>query len=203
MRSKTTIELFRYWNTLRGERDLPRRDEIEPQEICALLPNLFILEQHPSGDIRFRLAGTHVCALFGRELRGQLFGVLWPGSEAGEAVQIADQVMTQRALAALSACGLTAGGDRVETELLLTPLGSPQGDSDRILGSLAPLSRPSWLHMTPLECLVAQGLQILGGGRGSRSDIADAPLADDATTHHEEICRKVQHLRIFEGGRER
>ncbi|MCA1406784.1 PAS domain-containing protein [Ensifer sp. IC3342] len=203
MRSKTTIELFRYWNTLRGERDLPRRDEIEPQAICALLPSLFILERQPSGDIRFRLAGTHVCALFGRELRGQPFGTLWPASEAGEAVRIADQVMTQPSLAALSACGLTAGGERLETELLLTPLGSPQGDSDRILGSLAPLSRPSWLHMTPLERLVSQGLQILGSGRGGRSDMAEASPAIDAKRHREEIGRKIQHLRIFEGGRER
>ncbi|WEX87321.1 PAS domain-containing protein [Sinorhizobium garamanticum] len=203
MRSKTTTELFQYWNALRGERDLPRRDEIEPQEICALLPSLFILEQQPSGDIRFRLAGTHVCALFGRELRGQPFGALWSAGEAGEAIRIADQVMTQRSLAALSACGLTAGGDRLETELLLTPLGSPQGDSDRILGSLAPLSRPSWLHMTPVECLVAQGLQILGSGRGGRSDMAEASHAVDAKTHREEIGRKIQHLRIFEGGRER
>ncbi|WP_331374115.1 PAS domain-containing protein [Sinorhizobium chiapasense] len=203
MRNKTTIELFRYWNTLRGERDLPRRDEIEPQDICALLPSLFILERQPSGDIRFRLAGTHVCALFGRELRGQPFAALWPAGEANEAVRIADQVMTQRSLAALSACGLTAGGERLETELLLTPLGSPQGGSDRILGSLAPLSRPSWLHMTPIECLVAQGLQILDSGRGGRSDVAEAAHAAGATTRREEIGRKVQHLRIFEGGRER
>ncbi|MCA1441051.1 PAS domain-containing protein [Ensifer sp. IC4062] len=203
MRSKTTIELFRYWDTLRGERDLPRRDEIEPQEICALLPSLFILERQPGGDIRFRLAGTHVCALFGRELRGQPFGALWSASEAGEAARIADRVMTERSLAALSACGLTAGGERLETELLLTPLASPQGDSDRILGSLAPLSRPSWLHMTPIECLVARALQIIASGRGGHSDMAGASYAVGAKPHREEIGRKVQHLRIFEGGRER
>ncbi|MCZ4089524.1 PAS domain-containing protein [Sinorhizobium psoraleae] len=202
MRSKTTIELLRYWNRLRGERDLPRRDEIEPQEICSLLPNLFILERQASGDIRFRLAGTHVCALFGRELRGQPFAALWSAGDASETVRIADQVMMQCSPVVLSACGVTAGGERLDTELLLTPLGSPQGHSDRILGSLAPLSRPSWLHMISLQCIVAHGLRILDSGHHGLEDLAERPHAADTTSRHGEVSRRVQHLRIFEGGRE-
>ena len=70
MRSKTTIEIYAYWDELRGHRDVPTRSQIEPAHIRNILADLFILEKTPHGDIRFRLAGTRVCALFARELRG-------------------------------------------------------------------------------------------------------------------------------------
>lgn len=48
MRSRTTMELFQYWNEVRGGRDLPRRDEIQPADIRSLLPNVFILQDRKS-----------------------------------------------------------------------------------------------------------------------------------------------------------
>ncbi|MQW87294.1 PAS domain-containing protein [Sinorhizobium saheli] len=165
MRSRTTTELFQYWNATRGDRDLPRRDEIQPADIRTLLPELFILQRQADGTIRFRLAGTHVCALFGQELRDQLFSALWVAGEAGLAARIADHVMARRTPMLLSALGTTGDGDRLDIELLLAPLASPDGKGDRVLGALSPLSRPPWLHMTPLAHLVAQDLRQLEVGK--------------------------------------
>ena len=66
MKLNGSIELFQYWNRLRGTRPAPRRTEIEPSDIKTLLADTFILEQDSRGLPVFRLAGTRLCALFGR-----------------------------------------------------------------------------------------------------------------------------------------
>nr|WP_244559954.1 PAS domain-containing protein [Ensifer aridi] len=200
MRSRTTSELFQYWNAIRGNRDLPRRDEIQPADIRFLLPDLFILQRQADGAIRFRLAGTNVCALFGQELRERSFSALWVAEEAGEADRIADDVMTQRAPALLSALGTTESGERLELELLLTPLASPDGKGDRLLGALAPLGRPIWLHMIPLTHLVACGIRKLDRDEHA-ADGSSALSGVTAVTDREGAARKPPRLRILTGGR--
>lgn len=206
MRSNTTTELFRYWNTIRGKRELPRRDELEPGDIRLLLPNLFILERERNG-ISFRLAGTHVCALFGLELRGRQFGMLWLNAQAAKTQRIAGQVMTHRVPVMLSAKGRTADAREIEVETLLLPLASTEGASDRILGALSPLSRPYWLHATSVEGLDVTGMKVLDPDR--TAVFREEPAAESISPRAESLAgegllgefRRVRHLRILEGGR--
>ncbi len=134
-------------------------------DIRTLLPNLFILERDRNAGISFRLAGTHVCALFGLELRGRQFGLLWLNAQAAKAQRMAGQVMTHRVPVMLSARGRTADAREIEVEALLLPLASTEGASDRILGALSPLSRPYWLHATSVEGLDVTGMKILDPDR--------------------------------------
>ncbi|OCP01128.1 MULTISPECIES: PAS domain-containing protein [unclassified Ensifer] len=207
MRSNTTTELFRYWNTIRGKRELPRRDELEPSDIRTLLPNLFILERDRNAGISFRLAGTHVCALFGQELRGRQFGMLWFGTQAARTQRITNLVMTHRVPVMLSAKGRTADQREVDVETLLLPLASNEGSSDRVLGAISPLARPYWLHATSVECLDATGMKILDPDRTAvfRDEQAQTPAGTGARTRADSgplaEFRQVGHLRILEGGR--
>ncbi|MFK0272403.1 PAS domain-containing protein [Ensifer sp. NPDC090286] len=207
MRSNTTTELFRYWNTIRGKRELPRRDELEPSDIRMLLPNLFILERDRNAGISFRLAGTQVCALFGQELRGRQFGMLWLGSQAAKTHRITGQVMTHRVPLVLSAKGRTADAREVDIETLLLPLASSEGESDRVLGALSPLSRPYWLHATAIECLDATGMKVLDPDRTAvfREEEAQQPSGTVAKSQvagaFSSEFRQFGHLRILEGGR--
>ncbi|MEY9164010.1 hypothetical protein ABIE78_002129 [Sinorhizobium fredii] len=196
------MKLFQYWNAARGDRDLPRRDEIDPSHIRSLLPDLFILQRRASGGINFRLAGTRVCALFGRELRDRQIADLWLNSDADGVARTADQVMTQLTPLLLYASGATEAGEELEVELLLAPLASSDGTNDRLLGALSPLSRPGWLHMTPLTHLVATGLSLPDTSRnfpldrpqssGTKVSVAGWRGGDN---------RKLLHLRILEGGK--
>src|SRR5690606_38903850 len=77
MRHEGTTDLFRYWNRLRDGRPAPKRTEIEPADIKTLLADTFILEKDVRGEAVFRLAGTRLCAIFGRELKGFAFTSLW------------------------------------------------------------------------------------------------------------------------------
>ncbi|WP_084811319.1 PAS domain-containing protein [Ensifer sp. BR816] len=204
MHSRTTMELFQYWNTVRGDRDLPRRDEIDPAHIRSLLPDLFILQRQANGDIGFRLAGTRVCALFGRELRDRKFADLWLDAEADGIARTADQVMTQCTPMLLYARGATEAGEELDVELLLSPLASADGTNDRLLGALSALSRPAWLHMTPLTHLVASGLSLPdvspdlpldrphGSSAGTKVNVAGRRGRDNLN---------VLHLRILQGGK--
>jgi hypothetical protein len=73
MQQEATIALFQYWNRLRGGRPVPLRSEIEPADIKRLLADTFILEADGRDEAIFRLAGTRLCAVYGRELKGFAF----------------------------------------------------------------------------------------------------------------------------------
>ena len=78
MQQPTSRQLYAYWDRVRNGRVAPRRFEIEPARIPALLPETFIAEGAGALGFRFRLAGTKICEQFGKELRGidllSLFG---------------------------------------------------------------------------------------------------------------------------------
>ena len=73
MKHTSTRELFAYWDRRRGRRPAPERGEIEPGPIRRVLGDTFILSFDEPAGHPFRLAGTRVCALFCRELKGEGF----------------------------------------------------------------------------------------------------------------------------------
>ena len=77
MKHPSNRELFNYWNERRGERLAPERADIEPAAIRHVLGDTFVTEMSGSENHQFRIAGTRLCALFGRELKAESFLKLW------------------------------------------------------------------------------------------------------------------------------
>ena len=77
MRHPSIRELFDYWNQRRGLRPAPDRGDIEPGAIRQVLADTFILSFDENAGHPFRIAGTRVCAAFGRELKNERFLDLW------------------------------------------------------------------------------------------------------------------------------
>ena len=100
MKLDGSIALFQYWNRLRAGRPAPKRTEIEPADIKTLLADTFILEKDTRGEAVFRLAGTRLCAIYGRELKGFAFASLW---------QEKDQRMVARLAHGAFACQIRGG----------------------------------------------------------------------------------------------
>ena len=73
MKHQVSQSLYAYWNDVRGTRIAPKRFEIEPSCLAAILPDTFILERNDAETSRFRLAGTRICEAFGAEFRGSNF----------------------------------------------------------------------------------------------------------------------------------
>jgi hypothetical protein len=63
--------LLDYWLAKRGPRRCPDKADIDPTEIGSLLPHIVLLDAAPpGGEFRYRLAGSRVTQMNGRELRG-------------------------------------------------------------------------------------------------------------------------------------
>ena len=77
MRHATSRELYAYWDRIRGAELAPRRSDVEPGDIRRVLPDTFILEVVGREDYLVRLAGTRMCSLYGREIKGTGFLDLW------------------------------------------------------------------------------------------------------------------------------
>ncbi|MEL6207154.1 MAG: PAS domain-containing protein, partial [Pseudomonadota bacterium] len=70
MRFPVLAELEDYWHSLRGNRIVPARSEVDPRRIENALEYAFIVERIAPGMARFRLAGMHLNDLMGMEVRG-------------------------------------------------------------------------------------------------------------------------------------
>ena len=73
MQKQSTKTLYDYWNTLRGSRSAPDRRDLDPTKIRGALANTFILELNDNSEFDFRLAGSHICSIYARELKGRSF----------------------------------------------------------------------------------------------------------------------------------
>jgi hypothetical protein len=168
-------ELFDYWNVRRGRRPVPDRGDIEPGAIRRVLADTFILSFEERTGHPFRVAGTRVCAMFGRELKNEAFLGLW----AVESRALARDLL---AIVADEAVGLVAGvtgagADGVERalELLLLPLSHAGATDSRVLGALAPTDGAHWLGEVTLGLLTLGTLRYVGPERMTGRETRDTP----------------------------
>jgi hypothetical protein len=169
MKHAASRELYAYWEERRGNRTAPERADIEPGAIRAALSDTFILELSDAAEGHsFRLAGTRVCALFGRELKGESFIDLW-------ALASRDPITDLLAISNDESVGTVAGvtahsvaGDPIELELLLLPLGIRRPRLARTIGILAPLKPPAWLGVSPIGALTLGSRRHVGATAKTR-----------------------------------
>jgi hypothetical protein len=155
MRQKVSIELFQYWDRLRDGRPAPKRTEIEPADIKSLLADTFILQKGALGDAVFRLAGTTLCAAFGRELKGTEFSSLWMQHDKRIVARLADGAFLTKSVVLINFEGVSCDGRSNMFELLLLPLDGGV-EHPQSLGSITPLEHPFWLGADPIaECRIA------------------------------------------------
>ncbi|MDR9393481.1 MAG: PAS domain-containing protein [Roseovarius sp.] len=124
-------DLLGYWDAMRGQDDVPRREDIDPRRIEPLLAHAFIAERIAPGQSRLRIAGSHLRDLMGMEVRGMPVSCfVEPGSRA----QLADRTVELFDAPALVRFSLRAAG--TSGTLLMLPLRSDLGDISRALGCL-------------------------------------------------------------------
>ena len=164
MKHACTRTLFDYWNWRRGRRRAPARSEIDPADIRYILGDTFMLAADFVDDIRFRLAGTRVCALFAREIKGDAFKDLWSEASRQQIAGLLTAVIDEGVGAVAGVVGCTDDGAKVELELLLLPL-SRSPSRVRALGTLTPLTPPYWLNERPVIELDLRTLRHIGAGQ--------------------------------------
>jgi hypothetical protein len=165
MKHATTRMIFSYWDSLRGERAAPERGEIEPGEIRHILADTFILEAAGGRKATVRLAGTRICAFFGRELRGEAFDRLWHEEAAKEVERAIETVLKETVGIVAGLSAVTDEGASVDFEMILLPLRHRGKPHARILGALSPTVVPPWIGLYPVRCLTTSTFRVLWPAR--------------------------------------
>lgn len=209
MQQEGTIALFQYWNRLRDGRSAPLRGEVEPADIKTLLADTFILEADRRGEAAFRLAGTRICAIYGRELKGFAFPSLWRAADHKVLLRLLASVFIERSVTVIDFEGISQGGRSAQFELLLLPLDAGR-DSPRCLGLITPRERTFWLGADPVVDAVIGTIRVVDPDRDPLflKNRPSVPLpvpqarsfANDAKSSAQP--RRVGHLTVFSGGRD-
>jgi hypothetical protein len=193
MKQASSRELFGYWAARRGSRAAPERGEIEPSAIRRALGDVFILEFDRALGHPFRLAGTRVCALFGRELKNERFLELWSAASRAAVADLLDGVADEAAGFVAAASGHTAEGWAQDVELVLLPLAHRGDTHARMIGALAPLSAPFWLGAAKLGSLTLGNIRHL-------DPALETPTAARLVAGDKTATRRAAFT-VYEGGK--
>ena len=217
MQKQSTKTLYDYWNTLRGSRSAPDRRDLDPTKIRGALANTFILELSDSGEFDFRLAGSHICSIYARELKGRSFGRLWHPRDRDAMGTLVRAVTEDHAVALITFTGMTAIHTRTSVETILLPVRHNGSTQTRLLGAMTVVEEPYWLGVQPVVEQRITGLRLIWPDDQSHADIArdvaavvpqevvfasagaaPQPIAGTVFGRH---ARRYAHLAVIDGGR--
>lgn len=177
MKHPSSREFFSYWDEKRAGARAPDRSEIEPDAVRELLGDIFVLSCDSAAGYPFRVAGTRLCALLGRDLRDRSFSSLF-NQDGRREIEDIIAVVTEEMTAAVA--GITAtseDGATAHLELLLLPFNSRAHTPLSLTGLLAPFEGghsvlrdfklTSWRYLGhPPQRLVPRALRKLRIARG-------------------------------------
>ncbi len=220
MQKASTRTLYDYWNALRGSRSAPERRDIDPTRIRGALGNTFILELNEGNEYDFRLAGSHICAAYARELKGRSFSRLWHARDR-EAIDTLIRAVTEdHAVALVTYQGITAINTKVALEAILLPIRHNGSTTSRLLGAITAIDEPYWFGAQAILEQRITGLRLIWPDDVSLEDMARDIAATVATSGREpaavgamsapvpmaatvfgRAARRYAHLAVIDGGR--
>jgi hypothetical protein len=177
MKHPSNREFFAYWDDKRGGAQAPDRSDIEPGAVRELLGDVFVLSYDAAAGYPFRVAGTRVCALLGRDLKDRSFSALFAADGRREIEEIV-AVVAEETLAAVAGITATAqDGSPAHLELLLLPFSTRAHTPISLTGLLAPFGEghsvlrdfrlTSWRYLAhPPQRFVPRALRKLQIARG-------------------------------------
>jgi hypothetical protein len=176
MKHPSSRAFFAYWDSRRGHARAPDRSDIEPAAIRELLGDIFVLSSKEAAGYPFRVAGTRVCALFGRDLKETSFSALF-GAEARHEIEEIVSIVAEDMLPAVAGVTATSPhGVTTHLELLLLPFNARAHEPISLTGLLAPidacpdplgaLSLTSWRYLHQPEKIMPRLVRRLALARG-------------------------------------
>jgi hypothetical protein len=217
MQKQSTKALYEYWNALRGSRSAPDRRDLDPTKIRGALANTFILELNDTREFDFRLAGSHICAAYARELKGRSFTRLWHPRDRDAMETLVRAVTEDHAVALITFSGITAVRTRMSIETILLPLRHNGSTQSRLLGAMTALDEPYWFGVQPVVEQRITGLRLIWPDDSAHAEMAREVAANVpmdvsfaaagelqpmAATVFGRRARRYAHLAVIDGGRQ-
>jgi hypothetical protein len=176
MKHPSSREFFAYWDAKRGDARAPDRSEIEPGAVRELLGDIFVLSYDNEAGYPFRVAGTRVGALLGRDLKDTSFSALFALDSRGEIEEIVTYVAEEMLAAIAGITATSEDGTTAHLELLLLPFNNRAHAPISLTGVLAPFESnlgtirdfkvTSWRYLHRPQKLVPRALRKLAIARG-------------------------------------
>lgn len=216
MQRASTKILFDYWNHLRGSRSAPERKDVDPTRIRQALGNTFILEASEGEEFSFRLAGSHLCSAYCRELKNRPFSRLWHDKDRDAIGTLIRAVTEDFAVALVTFEATTSSNSQMSFETILMPLRHNGSTATRILGGMTAMDEPYWFGAQPVMEQRITGLRLIWPDDLSTPDRIDEVVPDfpqemvmggDANIIgtpakvHGRDARRYNHLAVIDGGR--
>jgi hypothetical protein len=193
-----TIELYAYWNRLRGARSAPERNDVDPGAIRGVLADTFVLDFDAQRGFPFRIAGSRANALFFKELRGFSFLDLWRGADREELDSILHCVADEAQAFLLGAEARLPNLDAADVEIVLMPLRHHGLTHARVLGGLAVHAAPAWMGLSGAGPIALTSLRALDPPTRERLKPEDAAPVGFSLR---DMPRRYQHLVVYSGDR--
>ena len=176
MKHPSNQKFFAYWNEKRGDGRAPDRSDIQPDAVRELLGDIFVLACDEDTRYPFRVAGTRLTALLGRDLKGESFSGLFEASGRRDIEDVITAV-TEDMLPAVAGITATSAEGLAHLELLLLPFNHRAHVPLSLTGLLAPFESghgalrdfklTSWRYLhPPTERIVPRALRKLKLARG-------------------------------------
>lgn len=128
-------ELYAYWQTRRPEGRLPSRADISPEGFKRHLPGVSLTEViHGGARFRFRLAGTGLYRVYGREITGLSLEGAFPSRAADAWSEELQKVVATRKPGAGAHSLAWRGSEHLTVLWLRLPLSSDGRRVDMLLG---------------------------------------------------------------------
>ena len=128
-------EIFAYWASLRAGGRLPGRASIDPADFKRHLPTISLIEVRAGqGDYRFRLAGTGLYGVYGREITGHPLEAIYNTAATDYWRAELDKVVAERRPGVGVHNLAWRGAGHLSILWLRLPLASNGADVDMILG---------------------------------------------------------------------
>lgn len=130
-------QVMRYWDSLRDGDILPARSDLDPRVIQNALGQAFILDRARPGTVRFRVAGHHLNALMGMEVRGMPIRAFFELMERRKLMEHVEACFTAPALLELDLVAEDDVGKPLHGRMLILPMRDHEGAVTKALGCLA------------------------------------------------------------------
>ena len=127
-----------YWEALRVDGALPRRDQIDPRGIAQALEQVFLIERIAPGLARFRLAGMHLNEIMGMDVRGMPLTTLFEPAARDRITEALEPVfLGPSVLEAWLEAERGIGKPALDARMILLPLMGSGAEPRLALGCLA------------------------------------------------------------------
>lgn len=153
--------LFRHWEAIRGENSAPRHAQLDLARIRDLVPSLFIAEHSFRQGYVWRLAGTHICQLWRRELTGTPIAAGWDGFERDTIERLFNGVVRRHQPFVLRFRLTSSLGHVIAAEMIGLPLLARHVKMTHVFGAVMPFRSLSMLRYDAVTRLEIQSARVI------------------------------------------